>query len=129
MKFYLLAATALACATSSIMSMENEQARLNFLLDNNWCIEGNSAEDMPYEVQPEVFLGKKITEAVPLNDQDKDAISRALNEAAQRQATTKVKYTLNDKNFIAKVTPIIKANKENNFFLKVTESRNIAAKD
>ena len=95
------------------------KARLNFLLNHEWEIKGNSAQNMKYEVQPSDFLGKKITEAVPLNEGDKDAISKALNKAAENQETVHVPYGLNGIAFIATITPIIKANQKNNFFVKV----------
>ncbi|HLJ30926.1 MAG TPA: hypothetical protein VKU36_00680 [Candidatus Babeliales bacterium] len=76
---------------------------------------------MGYEVEPSDFLGKKITEAVPLNDDDRYAITAALTKAAQNQKTEKVAYTLHNKHFSAKVTPIIKEDQKCNFFLKVKE--------
>lgn len=147
MKFHLLATTAFVCATSSSMcmmlhnqdlmhksmekacekacqEMEKDKSRLNFLLNHEWHIQGNSAENMAYEVDPSDFLGKKITEAVPLSDEDKYAIAEALTKAAQNQKTEEVAYVLNNKKFLAKVTPIIKADQKCNFFLKVKEKEN-----
>jgi hypothetical protein len=109
------------CSTGSLMSMEQgKRGRLNFLLNHAWQIKGNSAQNMEYEVKPSDFLGKKITEAVPLDKDDKEAISKALNLAAESQETVAVAYGLNGIAFWATITPIVKANKKNNFFVKVT---------
>ena len=121
MKFYVLVpALFAACASASLMSMENGNARLNFLLNHAWVIKGSSAQNMGYEVPRSEFLGKKITEAVPLSECDVAAVSKGLTDAAQNQMVVKVPYDLNKKAFLATITPIIKANEKNNFFVKVT---------
>jgi len=123
MKIYVLVpALFVACASASLMSMENGQERLNFLLSHSWRIKASSSQNMQYEVPRTEFLGKKITEAVPLSEYDAAAISKALTDAAQNQRTVKVPYSLNKKAFLATITPIIKANQKNNFFVKVQDN-------
>ena len=119
----VLASLFVVCASGSLMSMENNgKSRLNFLLNHAWEIKANSAQNMEYEVKPSDFLGKKITEAVALNEHDVDAVTKALNKAAENQETVKVAYALNNKAFLATITPIIKANQKNNFFVKVEDN-------
>src|SRR5216684_1092303 len=134
MKSYVLMSTLFAaCATSSLMSMdtvENKKERLNFLLNHEWQIKASSAQNMEYEFPRSDFLGKKITEAVPLSERDVIAVSKAITDAAQNQRTERVAYTLNNKGFLAKITPIIKANEKNDFFVKVTSlEENVAIND
>lgn len=129
MKSYILVATLLVSATGSVMSMENEKARLNFLLNHEWQIKGSSKQNAEYEFPPSEFLGKKITEAVPLNERDVAAISKALTEAAENQSTVKVAYDLNGKAFLATITPIIKANQKYNYFLKAQDNENCVGFD
>ena len=113
-----------ASATGSLMSMEKNTSRLNFLLNSDLCIKGSSAQEMNYLVQPEELLGKNILYAVPLSEYDRNALRNGFNEAAQKEITVKVPYTLKGIRFLAEITPIIKANKKYNFFIKVQEVDN-----
>ena len=131
MKLNVLAALAVAGATGSLMSMEqknNNASRLNFYLGQKGHIRKYSAENMEYAVQPSDFLGKKITEAVKLNDDDRKAVEKALVDSAAQQKTVRVPYTLDNQQFLATITPLIcmKKNKQrNNYFVKVTPDKNV----
>lgn len=125
MKYNILLFSAVVfCAMGSLMSMEQQSGdqRLNFLLGHHGRIRKYSAENMGYAEQPSEFVGKKITHAVKLNESDRNAVQKALDDAAQKQATVTVPYTLDNKQFLATITPLMcmKNNKQrNNYFVKV----------
>src|SRR5438045_3157410 len=127
MKSYVLMSTLFAaCATSSLMSMdttvEDKKGRLYFFLDHEWRIEASFSRNMGYEVPRSEFLSQKITEAVPLSERDVIAVSKAITDAGQNQRIERAAYTLNNKGFLAKITPIIKANEKYNYFVKVQDN-------
>ena len=116
----LLALLFLVCATGSVMSMEHNKARLNFLTSHTGLIKGYSAQDMKFDKQPSEFVGKNILEVVPLNKRDKQAVNQGFNDALLENKTVKIPYDLEGAAFLATITPMVKANKKNNFFVKVT---------
>jgi len=130
MKSYaLLTLMFVVCSTGSLMSMElikYEKSRLNFTLNHLRCIKGYSAQNMNYDVLPQDFIGKNILDAVPLNENDYKALDKGLTKAVEKQITVCVPYSLKDKEslveskFLASITSVIKENKKNNFFVKVT---------
>lgn len=129
MKFSVSIATlVVVCATGSLMSMEqknNDTPRLNFLLGHHGRIRKYSTENMEYYLQPSEFVGKKLTQAVPLDKHDRNAVEQALADAAQKQVTVTVPYTLENKQFLATITPLIcmkEKGQRNNFFVKVLPS-------
>ncbi|HEX4069466.1 MAG TPA: hypothetical protein VHX42_05200 [Candidatus Babeliales bacterium] len=131
MKLHVVVSLFVVCATGSVMSMEQKNSnasRLNFYLGQKGHIRKYSAENMEYAVQPSDFVGKKITEAVKLNDDDCKAVEKALIDSVATQKTVKVPYTLDNKKFLATITPLtcIKNNKpRNNYFVKVTPDKNV----
>jgi hypothetical protein len=121
----LLASLFAVCASGSLMSMENNsKARLNFLLNHSRCIKGYSKQNMDYAVQPNVFVGQNILDAIPLDEHDRNVLDIGFNEAVEKEITVKKFYMLKDAEFLATITPLIKANKKNNFFVKVQETSN-----
>lgn len=129
MKSYaLLTLMFVICSTGSLMSMEQgKKGRLNFTLDHFRRIKGYSAQNMAYDTLPEDFLDKNILTAVPLNEDDRKALDAGFNQAVEKQITVSVPYSLVDREslveekFLATITPVIKRNKQHNFFVKVTE--------
>lgn len=117
----LLASLVAVCATGSLMSMEKNTARLNFLCKHNCCIKGYSAENMGFDMPPEAFIGKNIIDVVSLNKHDKDAVQKGFDDAFNGNKTVKVPYHLKGEAFIATITPFVKANKKNNFFVKIQD--------
>lgn len=127
MKLNVLAVLVVAGVTGSLMSMEQKNKdtqRLNFLLGHNWRIKQYSAQNMEYAVPPSEFVGKKLTDAVSLSEHDRNVLKAVLVDAAEKQITVKTSYTLENKQFSSKITPLIKKNKKdeqrNYFFVKVT---------
>ena len=124
MKLNVLVVLIIAGATGSLMSMQKDEKRLNFLLGHNWRIKQYSAQNMEYAVPPSEFVGKKITEAVPLSENDRNVLKAALVDAAEKQITVTTSYSLENKQFSSEITPLIKMNKKNeqrnHFFVKVT---------
>lgn len=117
----LLASLVAVCATGSLMSMEKNTARLNFLCNHEFCIKGYSAQDMEYEIQPEAFIGKNIIDVVSLDERDKNAVHKGFDDAFNENKTVKVPYHLEGAAFLATITPFVKANKKNNFFVKIQD--------
>ena len=123
MKLNVLAVLIVAGATGSLMSMEqnNELKRLNLLLGHNGCIKQYSAENMKHTLKPEIFMHKKITEAVELSE--RQAFTKALENAGQQQKTITGQYTFDNEKSWVTITPLIctkKDKQKNNFFVKVT---------
>jgi hypothetical protein len=125
MKFRIAFASLCAvAATSSLMSMENGKARLNFILDNDICITGYSKHNMKFAAKPSDFLGNSILNVVPLSKEDREAVVFGLSEAVEKKKTVKVPYVLNDMNFIAKITALKTAEKKQfNYFVKIQEAK------
>ncbi len=67
-----------------------------------------------------MFLGKNIIDVIPLSENDKFTINKAFIQAFTENKTVKVPYDLKGAAFLATITPIVKANKKNKFFIKVT---------
>jgi hypothetical protein len=118
----LLASLFVMSATGPLMGMDHPgKGRLNFQLDNSIKIRAYSAENMGFFIKPSEFLGKSIIDVVPLDDKDKVVL--ALAEATETKKTVNVGYTLEQKEFVAKITPLIVSDKKLNYFIKVQESK------
>ena len=129
MKLKVLAILAVAGATGSLMSMDQKnefsESRLNFYLGHNWRIRSYSAQNMEFGMPPSEFVGKKITETIPLSEHDKNAVTRGVEKATEQQITVTVPYTFDKKEYFATITPLIKMKKDkqrNSFFVKITDS-------
>lgn len=107
---------------STSMQKEEGKARLNFLVDSDQLILRYSKEHMDYFIEPSDFVGKDITEVVPLNETDRKAVLSGFGKAAEKNETVKVPYTLDSENFVAKITPLKRENSRYNYFVKVQEA-------
>lgn len=128
MKLNVVALLVVAGATGSLMSMDQNEfspSRLNFYLGHNWRIRSYSAENMDFGMPPSEFVGKKITETIPLSEHDKNAVTRGVEKATQEQKTVTVPYTFDNTKYFATITPLIKMKRDqqrNSFFVKITDS-------
>lgn len=125
----LLASLLVACASGSLMSMENNKGHLKFLLNHSCCIKQYSKQDMDYAVQQNIFVGQNIFDVIPLDEHDRNVLKKGFNEAGEKKIIVKKFYTLENKEFLATITPLlnvnnINANKENDFFVKVKATGN-----
>lgn len=104
-------------SASSLMSMEEEsKGRLNFILNNKYCIRSYSNQGLGFLVAPSTFVGRSILDVIPLNDDDKTAVKNALEISVKAKETVTVSYTLReqDKNitFMAAITALKRPKKE-----------------
>ena len=117
----LLALLMITTTTGSLMSMEKETSRLNFVLNNTYCIKGYSAEDMVYPRRPDQFVGKNIYNVMAFNEDGCKTLCEGFNKAASQNVTVKRYCKTNNAEFLTTITPIIRAHKKINYFLKVQE--------
>jgi len=130
MKHNLLLATLLGiCSASQLMCMEEKQqsnGRLNFVIEqDNLTIKASSAQGMKYYLDPKQFLGKNITEVLPLNETDYQNMTKGFQTAANENKTVYVLYALDENPYIAKITAVTGEeylpNDKVFFFVKVKE--------
>jgi hypothetical protein len=120
----LLTSLFMVCATGSIMSMDQAgKGRLNFQLDDYTCITGYSSHNMGFYVKPSFFMGKSIFDVVPLSRADGEALAIGFSHAKEDKKTIAVPYTLEQKKFVAKITPLIIKDEKLNFFVKIQEAK------
>ena len=125
-KYKLLFATLLGViATGQLMCMEDRQEeRLNFHVNPELKIEEYSAQGMSYFKLPNEFAGKNILDAIPLSESDRKKLANGFGQAEKDKITVGVFYTLDNKKYVAKITPLFKvSNKKSSFFIKVTENK------
>ncbi len=93
---------------------------LKFKVDKELRIMEHKAKNMDFFVAPEKFLGEIITETIPLSNQDLSAMKDGFQKAMTQKKTQKIGYTLEDKQFVAKIKH---DSKKDNFLVKVKEVR------
>lgn len=120
----LLAALFAVAATSPLMSMEQNKGRLNFITNHARLVRAYSAQDMKFDEKPSEFLGKNIIDVIPLTPLGRIIINQGFDDAAKENKTVVVPYDLGKATFLATITPLIKDNKKNRFFIKVQEVDN-----
>jgi len=136
----LLASLCVVCSTASVFGMDapvvlpvapesvkkvaNVDRYLRFVLNRNYEITEYGSKNMKFFADPDEFVGKKITESLPLNKHDKKAITRGLKGAKASNGETEhlVPYTLDNIRFCAGIKYIEKKKK---FSVKVTQSATI----
>jgi hypothetical protein len=110
----------------TIQAMEQQQSskqRVNFLLDSNFHIKEYSAENMKYPVEPPKFIGKGFFFIVPLHEQERDRVSKAFQDAAQKNGTDKIYYTLDNRKFCATITVLNRPSCAYDYFVKIKPAR------
>lgn len=105
-------------ALSAVGLHADNNGRLNFLVNNERCIKAYSAQGMSFLVQPTDFVGKVLFDAVILSEQDRNNLVQGFDEAQVNNTQVEVPYTLENIQFLAKITPLIKGEKSN-FFVEV----------
>jgi hypothetical protein len=130
--------TILCCALfglivpAQLMSMENgisstvrkiKTPCLNFFVDKNYIILRCLAQKMQFAVPEKDFMGQSILEVIPLSPEDKSNVHQAFERAVKKEKTKKVSYTLENQQFVAKVTPGFDLNKDPQLFIKVTAKK------
>jgi hypothetical protein len=91
------------CAEKSPQSIALKR-ELFFALDKDRQIIEYGCRNMEFLISPQEFLGKVITEAVPLDDVSKEAINNGLVKAVENPGWIQsVNYTLFDHKFVAAI--------------------------
>lgn len=103
-KFYLAMFSFLATTNAFVGAMDYQNSYLEFKLDNDLRIVGSEAYHMEFLVPPLKFMGKIITEAVPLDQHDKEALLKGFEAAREDKKTREVAYELEKKYFVAAIT-------------------------
>lgn len=113
MKFGLLLAPLLVvCSTEFIVGMDQRPVsvkgkidrHLLFVLNRDRQIVEYGSRNMEFLVPPKEFLGKVITDVVPLNEFDKKAMINGFRSARKHnEEQRRVPYTLQDVQFVAAI--------------------------
>ncbi len=125
---------ALLCTSvGQILSMESSEQPnvgcLNFLVDwrsdesgfgSRFLIQSSSAQGLEYFCPQKDFLGKDITQVIPLNKEDSSKVAEAFLKSGVENKKVLVKYMLIQKQYEAKITPLFKG-QDTSFFVKVKE--------
>jgi hypothetical protein len=121
MKAPLLLSMCLMSSIGFVGAMDFKKAKyLKFRLDNNLRILNHEAKNMETFSTPEKFLGEVITETIPLEAQDLNALNNGFQKAMADKKKQKVKYTLKDKQYVAAIKH---KSKKNGYSVKVKEIR------
>ena len=119
MKAPLLLSLCLMSTISFLGAMDFKKSKyLKFRLDNNLRILDHEAKHMETFVAPEKFLGEIITETIPLEPYDLNALHNGFQKAMTQKKKQKVEYTLENKQFVAAIKHI---SKNNEYSVKVKE--------
>jgi len=143
-KYRLLLVVMFGVCTGQLMSMGKieegkKNGRLNFtiehrVLDNSFIITASSAQDLDYYVEPKEFLGKDMLSLLPLSADDRKKLIQGFRAASGNQ-TVRVSYTLDQKQYVAKIVPLFAPKDDENpssdnsdvkwsFFVRVKEQAN-----
>jgi hypothetical protein len=120
----LLIVLGIVGATNSLMSSETVSTKPGYLLfkcDNSLHIIGYGCKNMDFLVPGKEFMRKVLTEAVPLSDGDKARMNLGFNQARATKKRQDVPYTLENAQFLAKITY---KQHTNGFSVKVKEVAN-----
>lgn len=97
-----------------------KNAYLKFKLDKDLRIIEHKSKNMDFFVPAASFEGEKITEVIPLTQQNLSAVNNGFQKACTgEKKKQKVRYTLEDKIFIATIRY---KDKKNSFSVKVKEA-------
>jgi len=113
-----------ACATGQAMGMEEKsKGSLSFYVTNSRRIKTYSATGLEFLKEPSKFQGEDILKAIPLSKEDRNQLKAAFELARERNQKATSTYTLEQKKFLATITPLIKSKKseKRNFFVEVQE--------
>lgn len=115
MKAHLLLTTlGVMCSAVSVSAMDKKpvelkksapamRSYLGFTTDKKLYIREYKSENMEFAVAPKEFVGKKLTEAVPLSDKDKKALKNGFKRAREKEETRRVSYSIADAQFLAAI--------------------------
>gem|GEM_PF-6163703 len=129
MKYIMFYAAFMCCLLSTyITGVENKRPHclnypcLNFTVDQHYVITGCLAQQMNFAVSPQEFMGKNMLDVIDLNGSDKENVAQAFMQAVEKHETTQAAYMLDNKKFVAYITPLLNQNSElTSFFIKVRE--------
>ena len=122
MKVHILAALLCTISLNSFAAeKKDENPHLKFNLDDALRIKGAEEHGgMKFLVPASEFMGKVITDAVPLEEGDRKKLQDALKAARIKGDSQEVVYKLQAMFFLAHITH---DTDENSFSVKVTESK------
>ncbi len=112
MKLYVLLSLSVMCVPSFLMGTSCKSEYLKFELNDALEVTGYASKNMEFLVPAKAFMGKVITQVVPLNVEDGDAITAGFEKAREESNELCVPYTLNGKSFLS----IIKYKKDKSVF-------------
>ncbi len=88
-------------ATGFLVGMETgEISLLTFILNNDKQITGYAKYNMEYFIDPKNFIHKRITDVVPLDEKDKNAIELGLDNAIKSEKIQQISYLLCGEKFM-----------------------------
>lgn len=100
--------------TNNILGMQ-----LRFYLNDKREIKAHGASaGMDYYEKPEVFEGKDILDVLPHSKETREEILKKFMTAKKQNSTVFASYTLENKNYIAKIVPLNSA-EGISYFVKV----------
>jgi hypothetical protein len=125
MKFYRAFALLIAIAAiSSLMSMQKDKGRLNFVLNDDRSIRGYSQQNMNFFKKLDELAGKDIVDVIPLSEEDRTAVLLGFSRVDEKKETVKVSYSLEQQKFVATLTAVYVGPYDGyNYFVKVQEAK------